>query len=348
MQVGRRRWALRADLGQALNGLSGPVPDQETIQRQLAARGWSEERSRRTAEVLMEMLGSQDRSCRGRQPLWLRMPLCPTGWTQACARKVEFLTDWPALLVGATAGLGGLLWALLSDRRQVPLEGPAILLGITGFFLTALWHELGHAAALRRGGYPGGGIGLGVLFIIPVLFADVSAVALLPRNDRLRVDLAGVVFQLAAAGLLAAAGCWWSHPVLGPAGNLAAWLALTAGIWSLLPFIRADGYWFLCDLLKLEDLDRPVPRHRSRWMRGFLIAHRLANALFLMAVGVALPLKLHGLLVMLTGWIGWSGYPATGLTVVFAAVAWWGLMRRLLLLSSSCRIDLLRLLGSRV
>ena len=71
-----------------------------------------------------------------------------------------------------------------------------VILGV--FLVTALAHELGHAAALAREGWPPGSVGVGLLWVLPVGWCDVSAVALLPRRGRVRVDLAGVAFQLAA------------------------------------------------------------------------------------------------------------------------------------------------------
>ena len=102
------------------------------------------------------------------------------------------------------------------------------------FLLTALWHELGHAAAIARYKYPPGAIGAGLLFVIPVLFADVTAVGVLPRAGRLRVDMAGVIFQFGLGGALALIG------LVGNTNGLlgGAWLALLAVGWSLFPFGR--------------------------------------------------------------------------------------------------------------
>jgi hypothetical protein len=188
----------------------------------------------------------------------------------------------------------GLLALSLAGR---PAAGPAGILGwIAALVLvlaTAVWHELGHAAALRREGFPPGGIGAGVLFVIPVLWADVTAVGALPRTGRLRVDLAGVCFQLFAAGILAAAA-----RIAGPAApalHLAAWGAAAACAWSLFPFLRTDGYWVLCDLLGLVTLDRPPPAGSSRPLAWFVALYRVANALFLVAVVVTLPWRAYGL-----------------------------------------------------
>ena len=207
-----------------------------------------------------------------------------------------------------------------------------------------VFHELGHAAALKRQGYPPGGIGLGVLFVIPVLFADVSAVAVLPRGGRLRVDLAGVCFQILAGGFLFGSGAFLPGRPFGRLLQLGGVLALPAVAWSLLPFIRADGYWFLADLLRLTDLEQPVPPGRGARLRVFLVLHRLANAGFLLLVGVAFPLRYLGFLACPGILTGASLFLVRVLAMAAVLWLWFGLGRRLFLLLRSCLADLAGLL----
>ncbi len=50
---------------------------------------------------------------------------------------------------------------------------------------------------------------------------------------------------------------------------LAGSSALLAVAWSLFPFIRSDGYWLLCDLLGMDDLDRASGRAANAWAADF-------------------------------------------------------------------------------
>jgi hypothetical protein len=214
--------------------------------------------------------------------------------------------------------------------------------GLGLFLLTAFWHELGHAAALVRSGYPPGGIGAGMLFVIPVLFADVTAMGVLPRADRIRVDVAGVVFQLAAGGVLMA---WASWPdcsadharVLTLAGSS----ALLAISWSLFPFIRSDGYWILCDGLGLEHLDRPPGRPITRRLRVFLVGYQVTNALFLLGVGLFVPWRMIRYLLGWAAHLGLCPAPvspnvlAGALVLTYLGALGIGLIRRLLTLGRS-------------
>nr|MEE4269038.1 hypothetical protein [Candidatus Krumholzibacteria bacterium] len=338
LKAGATRFALSPDLGQALLPLQGTTPDHRTISRLLEQQGWEGDCSRRTADALVALTRGRRRG--GREPIWLKIPLVPADWTNALAGLLVGLTSWPVLGAMAALGFVGLATAGWSQGGPAYLTGFELRASILCFLGTAFWHELGHAAALRRTGYPCGGVGLGVLFIFPVLYAEVTAVELVTRRDRLRVDLAGVCFQLGAAGVLGLVG--WQVP--GAAFCLTAgWLALAAVTWSLLPFIRADGYWFLCDALGLVDLDRPVPWKRSTRVRAFLVLHRVVNAGFLILVGVALPVRIHGWLLVLTRTWQWPDQVALVAVAFFTAAAWWGLGQRLLMLYAACRVDLLRL-----
>lgn len=376
IQAGRARCAVVPELGRALLPLDGQVPDAQAICRQLdAAAGHagaghagaghagaghagagpagsgpasegqtgagpaSEGLARELARILGD--GGDGRPEPGGRAIWLRLPLVPARVTAGAARRLAPLAATTVLAAMTVIGAG--LYTVGWQRGHLvrPEGAPAVAAALGLFLLLGLWHELGHAAALRREGYLPGGIGLGILFVIPVLYADVSAVAALPRSGKLRVDLAGVCFQLAGGGLLFAAGALNPQLAAGPALQWAGLLVLPVISWSLLPFIRADGYWFLADLLNLPDLDRPAPAGRSRRLRLFLVLHRGANLVFLVLVGVMMPFRLYGYLAWAAAQVGVPLPVVQVAAAALALAAWWGLVRRLLFLWAACRADLL-------
>lgn len=179
----------------------------------------------------------------------LRVTLLPAGLVRALAARLAPLASTAGLAFLATSGLVAVAclrpWAVAAG-----LSGPALLLFAAG----ALLHELGHAAALRREGYAPGPVGVGVFVIVPVLYADVSAVRLLRRTARVRVDLAGPAFQAGAAGALAVVAAAGGHGLAAHAGT-AAVATLAAIGWSLLPLARSDGTWALRDALGAQERD---------------------------------------------------------------------------------------------
>lgn len=321
VRAGRTAYAVPAAVGQALREGDKPVPE-----------GMDPEQWAAFVASLSAALdgGGSASGHRLPPPIWLRLPLLPARLVGWMAGQLTPLTGGRGLAGCVLVGLVGFgHLALAAAASPIRLAPGSVGLALGCFLLTALWHELGHAAAIARHGYPPGGIGLGLLFVIPVLFADVTAVGALPRAERVRVDLSGVVFQFGLGGVLALVGRG-----LGDAFLVGAWLALVAVCWSLFPFIRADGYWLVCDMLGVDELEvDPEPRPQG-WVRRILSVYRLVNAVFLLGVGFWLPLRYvrHGEAVLdRLGW-NWTRteflVPLVMLAGVGLGYVWWNILRR--------------------
>ncbi len=146
------------------------------------------------------------------------------------------------------------------------------------------------------------------------------------------MDAAGPAFQMAAAGVLAALAPAAPDPWSG-ALQTAARAALAAVAWSLLPFVRSDGYWMLCDALGVADLERRPPPAAGASSRRAVRAYRIANAAFLVTVAVALPWRAARLIGGGGLWVhvvSRPGLHAAALVLGAAAVAfvWWHAARR--------------------
>jgi len=342
VRAGGSCYALPPRLGRALRPLGGRIPDSREIADCLAEAGTEgDPDARALAGHLVQALGA-DSSRPGGRPIRWRVPLVPARVVRKVAAKTSFLTGPGALGVLTLIGLAGYLTGTAgSGRPGFSWDLGTAAAGLGLFLLSALWHELGHAAAVARGGYPPGGIGAGLLFVIPVLFADVSAVGAMPRSDRIRVDMSGVVFQLALGSVYLALAGMTGNRFLSSALVFAGSSALFAVTWSLLPFVRSDGYWLLCDLLGLDDLDRPPRQPVSRLLRVFLVLFQLTNAVFLIFIGVFFPARMTGLLLALipqfgfrldpkaTVWLSW------GCGLVFLGAAGIGITRRVAVLVRS-------------
>ena len=141
-------------------------------------------------------------------------------------------------------GLGGAVIDVL-------LQPGLILAAGALFVVTTIFHEFGHAAALRYGGGRVRGIGAGVYLIYPVFFSDTTDAYRLGRWARVRIDIGGFYFQSIAAvaliGLAALSGSeWLLIPVL--------MINLETVRQLLFPFVRLDGYWLFADLTGIPDL----------------------------------------------------------------------------------------------
>lgn len=147
------------------------------------------------------------------------------------------------------------------------------------FLFSAFWHELGHATALVYHGRRPGAIGAGLLLIFPVLWCDVTATALLSRSQRVRVDLCGMVFQLSVAAFFHLLAMISQAPEFETASRL----CIMAVLWNLIPFLRTDSYWLLCDLLKLDSLWN-LPENATVSIRWVVYTYRIGKILFLVTV----------------------------------------------------------------
>jgi putative peptide zinc metalloprotease protein len=139
----------------------------------------------------------------------------------------------------------------LSSALHQAFYEPSLLLVIWALVvLSAAFHEVGHAAACRYGGARPGVIGGGLYLIWPAFYTEVSDAYRLSRRGRLRVDLGGLYFSAIFA--VATAGLW----VLTRQDALLLVIAVQGVqmVRQLAPFIRADGYHILADLIGVPDL----------------------------------------------------------------------------------------------
>lgn len=324
VQRGRRRLVVPAALGRALAAWHGKRPRRDDVRAALPP-GLS---GQAAVDLDRFVAALWRRPARRRRGPWVRGEVLPPALTRRLARPLVPLVSVGALVLLAMAGAVALGAQVLIGDPPPPLTWTRAALALPLFLATALLHELGHAAALLRRGYAPGAVGVGVLFFLPVLWCDVSPVALLPPRRRLAVDLAGPALQLAAAGTL------FATDILLPASRRGPWAlagaaAAAAVVWSLIPFIRSDGFWALGDALGIGDLDRapePWEPRRTRWT---LRTYGFLHTLFLAAVGFALA---HRLLDALAGPLalgpGLRGGLGWGIGALAAGLAAWRLVRR--------------------
>ncbi|MGH7488587.1 MAG: hypothetical protein ACREMY_23755, partial [bacterium] len=136
----------------------------------------------------------------------------------------------------------------------------ALLVILAGVVL----HEVGHLSACRRFGAPHGGIGCGLYWCLPVLYAEVHGAWLLPRRQRAVVDLGGVYFQCVFLATVALA--WLLHP----SGTLlvALWTSHLLVFNTLNPVLKYDGYWLLSDLSGRHNLHSTIRQLANRsWQK---------------------------------------------------------------------------------
>jgi len=256
----------------------------------------------------------------GGRLLWARFTILPARAVRPIARRLHRLTAWPALACMVAIGLIGGQY-----RSSVAaVDAAGWLVAVALFLVSGLWHELGHAAALSRSGWAPGAVGGGLLILWPVMWSDVSCTTLLPRGGKVRVDVAGVCFQLGFVGLVGLVAWLLAWPP-GALVVRAGWLAVA---WSLLPVVRSDGHWLVCDMLGLEDVTAPAPARLGAPGRLLLACWRVATLLAMAGIVVSAAWRL---VVVLNGGEVLSGpwrWPALALLAALGLLAAWRVGRR--------------------
>ena len=118
------------------------------------------------------------------------------------------------------------------------------------FFLSVIFHELGHASASKYYKINHGNIGFAIYLYFPVFFADVSRSWLLDRKKRIVIDLGGIYFQIIF--LLPLILYYFVNN--SSIAYFAIYSILISFIYDLNPFFKFDGYWITSDILGVPNL----------------------------------------------------------------------------------------------
>lgn len=186
----------------------------------------------------------------------LRMKVIGPRAIDPFTRVLRFLHA-PPILIPLLVVIGVAHWWLYFRHIRLVLGGllellytPWLVLVLLAILLVAgVFHEFGHASALRYGGGKVRGMGVGLYLIYPAFYTDVTDSYRLGRWARVRTDLGGFYFHLIfALGLIAVAA------VSGHQFLYFAVLLITLDISrQCIPFGRFDGYWALADLTGVPD-----------------------------------------------------------------------------------------------
>lgn len=256
------------------------------------------------------LAGSEQNAPAKRNPLLaLRWKVLVTNpkWTRRLTAPLAFLFR-PWLLWPAVAAFGVVFWFVLVHRGVASATAqafhhPALLLLVFVLaVVSAGFHELGHAAACKYAGATPGGMGMGLYLVWPAFYTDVTETYQLPKRDRLRVDLAGLYFNILTADLTLAV---WLV-VRADALLLLVALQVLQMVKQLSPVIRADGYHILSDATGIPDLyshigptlKRLLPGHRNEPSALTGRARAIVSVWVLVVVPVLLSMMIGAVLVL--------------------------------------------------
>jgi putative peptide zinc metalloprotease protein len=162
----------------------------------------------------------------------------------------------PGVAVPLLAAFAAISWWVfvekgLASALHQALFQPGMILALWAMIVvSAAFHEFGHAAACRYGGATPGAMGAGLYLVWPAFYTEVTDSYRLGRVGRLRVDVGGLYFN--AVFTVVAWALWWC--LRWDALLLVVVAQHLQMVRQLAPFIRADGYHIVADLIGVPDL----------------------------------------------------------------------------------------------
>lgn len=149
-----------------------------------------------------------------------------------------------------------------------------VVMGLASFVL--FFHELGHIVAAKKYSSKTGGIGVGIYFYMPVAYADVHETWNLKISQRMVVSIGGAYWGILATIPLLIITLLFNLKAL--ADFIIAFHF--SFIFLFNPFLKMDGYWFLCDLLGIPNLRNKVKMFLKEWFWPKVFRKKEVNNIF--------------------------------------------------------------------
>ncbi|WP_343643809.1 hypothetical protein [Chryseobacterium sp.] len=146
---------------------------------------------------------------------------------------------------------------------KIAVNNTSLLLLLLLYIPTMFLHELGHAAACKRFAGRNGEIGMGIYFIFPVLYSNISALWHCNKEQRIIGNLAGIFMQLLCVLFFYGASLLFHKTLLMEISYVVALYSII----QLIPFIRSDGYWLLSDIFSIPNLHIRSRKEFGHWIR---------------------------------------------------------------------------------
>ena len=201
-------------------------------------------------------------------PFFIRLfSFNPDSFFNLTINKLKFLFSTPFMLIYVTILISALFisviyWNELFDQVNSIFTSKFfstvenILLIYSIFFITSFFHELFHGLTCKFFGREVSEMGFALFFFIPTFFSNTTETWLLKeRSKRLWVSFAGILTELVICGF---AIIIWAFTSKGSYINLIFFLIMIISglkfLFNLIPLIKLDGYFALCEYLDIPNL----------------------------------------------------------------------------------------------
>lgn len=213
-------------------------------------------------------------------PLALRFPLFdPDRFLVRTLPWVEWVFGWLGVVLWlAVVGVGAILaashWTDLTQNMADRVFAPQNLLLLWLVYpVVKVFHELGHAYAVRKWGGEVHDIGIMLLVFTPVPYVDASAASgFRDKRHRMVVGAIGIGVELFLGSL---ALFVWLNVEPGAVSAIAYNVMLISGVSTLLfngnPLLRFDGYYVFSDAIEVPNLGARSNRHLGYLFQRYVL-----------------------------------------------------------------------------
>jgi putative peptide zinc metalloprotease protein len=160
--------------------------------------------------------------------------------------------------VMAPTGLVLFLWLLFSGAYPLFSSAGSYGLGLVILMLAnyvmILFHECGHAMAIKNYGRRVPKAGMLFYFGSPAFFVDATDAWMIPKRGRLIVSFAGPFATVLTGSLLAIAIAVFPSFAWNPVLFQLAFVCYFSAVMNLLPLLECDGYYVLMDWIEIPML----------------------------------------------------------------------------------------------
>ncbi|GFP77744.1 hypothetical protein [Clostridium fungisolvens] len=187
--------------------------------------------------------------------LWFRVNILKSHIVQKFSFLCFFYTKKVALILGPLAIISQLyILAVSMSSSGINNIFSTGTKGIICMFVIStvvtLFHELGHASASMYYNVKPGDIGIGIYYMIPVYYSDVSSIWALNRKQRVVVDIGGMYFQAIMIAVLLLISLATKNNYI----YTAVCILCINNFYNINPFIKLDGYWIFSDFIGVPNL----------------------------------------------------------------------------------------------
>lgn len=215
-------------------------------------------------QILERAMGKKKKPLPARisELLFLRIPLWdPEPFLKRNVTAIRMVYSWPAVLLVMFTLIWAVIEFVLNAERAFSQSANILQLGnliplYVAIFVTHFFHELSHAALTK---YYGGHVrtmGIMLLMLTPLPYADLTSVW--NFRDKWRRAAVGAAGMYADLFSCAIATILWAYSPPGALNEIALNLMFVTAVYTFVfnvnPLMRFDGYYILSDLVEIPNL----------------------------------------------------------------------------------------------